>query len=45
MNILKKREALLGLIIIFLSLFVFSQSPNFLTYENITNVLKASSVT
>ncbi len=44
-NILKKREALLVLIIIVFSLFVASKSPSFLSYENISNVLKACSVT
>lgn len=44
-NIFKKREALLGLIIIVFSLFVTIQVPQFLTYENLSNVLKSCSVT
>jgi len=43
--IVKKREAVLGLIIVILSLYVSSQAPSFFTYENMVNVLKASSVT
>lgn len=43
--IVKKREAVLGLIIVVLSLYVSSQAPSFFTYENMVNVLKASSVT
>ena len=45
MNIIKKREALLGVIILLLGLFVTMRSPNFLTYENISNVLKSCSIT
>lgn len=44
-EILKKREALLGIIIILLSFFVTLKTPHFLTYENIANVLKSCSVT
>lgn len=44
-NILKKREALLAIIILVYSTFVAIMSPNFLTYGNLTNVLKACSVT
>ena len=44
-SILKKREALLALIILFYSTFVAMMAPTFLTYGNLTNVLKACSVT
>jgi len=45
LDILKKREALLGVIIILFSLFVTIRVPQFLTYENLSNVLKSCSVT
>ncbi|MDT4762310.1 ABC transporter permease [Sphaerochaeta sp. PS] len=44
-NILKKREALLAMIILVYSAFVAIMAPTFLTYGNLTNVLKACSVT
>lgn len=44
LNVLKKREMLLFLIIVAISLFVQSRAPSFLTYENISNVLKACSI-
>lgn len=44
-NTLKKREALLALIILVYSTFVAIMAPTFLTYGNLTNVLKACSVT
>ncbi len=44
-NLIKKREALLALIIILYSIFVGIKEPSFFTYGNITNVLKACSVT
>ncbi|MDC7236141.1 MAG: ABC transporter permease [Sphaerochaetaceae bacterium] len=44
LEVLKKREMLLFLIIVAISLFVQSKSPSFLTYENISNVLKACSI-
>ncbi len=43
--ILKRRESLLSFLIFILIILVSSLSSNFLTYENITNILKASSVT
>lgn len=43
--LLKKRETLLLFIIVVYSAFVAIMSPTFLTYGNITNVLKACSVT
>lgn len=45
LDVLKKREALLGLIIILFSLFVTIRVPLFLSYENLSNVLKSCSVT
>ncbi len=44
LSILRKREMLLFIIIIVLSLFVQSRAPSFLTYENMANVLKACSI-
>lgn len=44
-NILKKREALLAVIILIYSAFVAIMAPTFLSYGNLTNVLKACSVT
>ena len=44
LNVLRKREMLLFLIIVVLSIFVQSRAPSFLTYENISNVLKACSI-
>jgi simple sugar transport system permease protein len=44
LDILRKREMLLFLIIVALSVLVQSRAPSFLTYENISNVLKACSI-
>ena len=43
-NLLKKRETILALIIIVLSLIISSLTPVFLTYANITSVLKTCTV-
>lgn len=44
-SILRKREALLATMILIYSIFVAIMAPTFLTYGNLTNVLKACSVT
>ena len=44
MRILKKRETVLALIIIVLVIVVSSLAPNFLTYDNITNILKSYTI-
>ena len=44
LSILKKRETALALIIIVLSIFISSRTPHFLTYGNITSVLKTCTV-
>lgn len=44
LNLLKKREAVLALIIIVLTVVISSLTPNFLTYGNITSVLKSYTV-
>ena len=43
-RILKKRESVLALIIVVLIIVVSSLTPNFLTYENITNILKSHTI-
>jgi simple sugar transport system permease protein len=42
--LLKKRETVLGLIIIILVAIITPLAPSFLTYDNITNILKAYTV-
>jgi len=44
LNLLKKRETILALIIIVITLIISSMTPNFLTYGNITSVLKTCTV-
>jgi simple sugar transport system permease protein len=44
MEILKKREAVLAIIIAVLIIIISSLAPNFLSYENITNILKSYTV-
>jgi simple sugar transport system permease protein len=44
MEILKKREAALAIIIAVLVIIISSLAPNFLSYENITNILKSYTV-
>jgi simple sugar transport system permease protein len=44
MEILKKREAVLAIIIAVLVIVISSLAPNFLSYENITNILKSTTV-
>ena len=44
LKILKNRESILTLIIVVLIMIVSSLTPNFLTYENITNILKSYTV-
>ena len=41
---LKKRETILALIILFLIIVITPRAPSFLTYDNITNILKAYTV-
>ena len=41
---LKKRETILALIILFLVIIIAPRAPSFLTYDNITNILKAYTV-
>jgi simple sugar transport system permease protein len=43
-NLLKKRETVLAMIIVLLSLIISSLTPHFLTYGNITSVLKTCTV-
>jgi simple sugar transport system permease protein len=42
--LLKKREAILFIIIVVLASIIASITPNFLTYDNITNILKSYTV-
>jgi simple sugar transport system permease protein len=44
MEILKKRETVLTIIIAVLVIIISSLAPNFLSYENITNILKSYTV-
>jgi simple sugar transport system permease protein len=44
LNILKKRETVLAIIIALLVIAISSLTPNFLTYSNITSVLKSYTV-
>jgi simple sugar transport system permease protein len=44
LNILKKRETVLAIIIALLVIVISSLTPNFLTYSNITSVLKSYTV-